>query len=169
MAQEKVEASLKNILDRQVVSTNVQNSAVKMLNSIVNDMLDYAQLSTGQFKKCYSRFNLVESIGNIVEIMNYKATELGLKIVQKFENFPESVGESLNTMSEQGTKIMVGFDNQRLQQIVLNLLSNAIKFTPYGQVKITSRLVSSAADLSVKDDSFRNILQNANGTQYLEV
>lgn len=59
-----------------------------MLNFIVNDMLDYAQLSMGQFRKCYTRFNLVESIGNIVEVMSYKAQELGLNIIQKFENFP---------------------------------------------------------------------------------
>lgn len=40
--EEKVQKSLKQILNRQVISTNVQNSAVKLLNFIVNDMLDYA-------------------------------------------------------------------------------------------------------------------------------
>ena len=45
--------------------------------------------------------------------MNYKAQQLGIKIILKFERFPEDACGSLNIMSDQGKKIMVTFDNQR--------------------------------------------------------
>lgn len=79
--------TLKRLWQRQVQSTGIQNSAVKILNILVNDMLDYAQLSSGKFRKAYSRLNLVESVSEIVEVMNYKASELGISIKKMF-NFP---------------------------------------------------------------------------------
>ena len=45
--------------------------------------------------------------------MNYKAQQLGIKIVLKFDHFPEDESQDLNIMSIQGKKIMVTFDNQR--------------------------------------------------------
>ena len=43
----KTRDSLSRILVRQENSSNVQMSAVKVLSFLVNDMLDYAQLSAG--------------------------------------------------------------------------------------------------------------------------
>ena len=51
----------------------VQLSAVKILNFLVNDMLDYAQLSAGQFRKANNFFNLPKSINEIVSVMTFKA------------------------------------------------------------------------------------------------
>ena len=41
---------LKNVLRRQEKSSNVQNSGVKILNYLINDMLDYASMSSGKFR-----------------------------------------------------------------------------------------------------------------------
>ena len=47
---------------------------------LIHDMLDYAQLSGGQFRKLMSTFNLIKTIEDIVKIMKFKASELGIKI-----------------------------------------------------------------------------------------
>lgn len=65
---------------RQTNSTNVQYCAVKLLSFIVNDMLDYAQLSTGQFRKSQTKFNLVESVTDIIDVIGFKAKEYGIKL-----------------------------------------------------------------------------------------
>ena len=65
---------------RQTNSTNVQYCAVKLLTFIVNDMLDYAQLSTGQFRKSQTKFNLVESVTDIIDVIGFKAKEYGIKL-----------------------------------------------------------------------------------------
>ena len=53
---------------------------------LINDMLDYAQLSAGQFRKCFNNFNLIQSVADILKIMQFKADELGINIQVDFEN-----------------------------------------------------------------------------------
>ena len=72
---------------RQEESTNIQNSGVKILNFLVNDMLDYAQLSAGNFRKSITEFNLLESIHEVIEVMRYKADELGIEFNMNFDYF----------------------------------------------------------------------------------
>lgn len=48
-------------------------SAVKLLNILVNDMLDYAQLKAGQFRKNFARLNLKDTVSDIMDVMDYKA------------------------------------------------------------------------------------------------
>lgn len=68
-------------------STTLQLSATQILNFLVNDMLDYAQLSSGQFRKFFKKFNLIDSVKDIVNIMKYKADEFGIDIRLDFNNF----------------------------------------------------------------------------------
>ena len=49
---------LKNVLKRQEKSSNVQNSGVKILNYLINDMLDYASMSSGKFRTIDQNFEL---------------------------------------------------------------------------------------------------------------
>lgn len=48
-------------------------------------MLDYAQLSAGQFRRFKSNFNLIESINEMIEVMNYKAYELGINMFAEYQ------------------------------------------------------------------------------------
>ena len=70
----------------QEESTSMQLSASKILGFLINDMLDYAQLSAGQFRKCFNNFNLIHSVAEILKIMKFKADELGINIEANFEN-----------------------------------------------------------------------------------
>ena len=93
-------------------------------------MLDYAQLSAGQFRKNFARFNIIESVQEIMDVMTYKAEELGINLIKVF-NFPQGKVNELNTIDPEGKNIEIAFDNPRLQQVLLNLLANAVKFTPF--------------------------------------
>ena len=54
---------------KQEDSTSMQMSAAKILGFLINDMLDYGQLSAGKFRKFYKQFNLKDSIDDILKIM----------------------------------------------------------------------------------------------------
>ena len=43
-------------------------------------MLDYAQISAGQFRKTFKKFDLVKSVDDIVKIMKFKADEFGISM-----------------------------------------------------------------------------------------
>ena len=58
----------------------MQLSATKILGFLINDMLDYAQLSAGQFRKNFKKFDLIESVNDIVKVMRAKGDEVGIKI-----------------------------------------------------------------------------------------
>lgn len=73
-------------------------SAVKILNFLVDDMLDYAQLSAGQFRKFQCIFDLPKAINEILDVMNFKADELGIKVLTSYKSFNSVPGKSkLNT------------------------------------------------------------------------
>ena len=58
----------------------MQVSASKILNFLINNMLDYALLSAGQFRKFVKKFDLKESIDDVVKILKLKADELNINI-----------------------------------------------------------------------------------------
>ena len=69
----KSKKMLSKNLEKYEDSINMQMSASKILCFLINDMLDYAQLSAGQFRKFMSKFNLNDSINDVVKIMRFKA------------------------------------------------------------------------------------------------
>ena len=50
-------------------------------------MLDYAQLSAGQFRKLQCIISLPKTVNEIIDIMNFKANELGISIKTIYKNF----------------------------------------------------------------------------------
>ena len=59
----------------------MQISSTKVLGFLVNDMLDYTQLTAGKFRKSIKKFDLIESIQAVRQIMELKAVELGINII----------------------------------------------------------------------------------------
>lgn len=58
---------------------------------IVQDLLDYAQIKAGKFRKNISTFDIRESVEKVMCIQRTKAEEKGLEFYAQYENF--SVGD----------------------------------------------------------------------------
>ena len=64
----KLKKKMKDIWNQQMESIKVQSSSTKILNFLVNDMLDFAQMRSGKFRKNIYNFDLKEAINEIVSI-----------------------------------------------------------------------------------------------------
>jgi PAS domain S-box-containing protein len=102
------------VLSRVIVST-------KQLASLINNLLDQAQIDAGRLTlnvSPVSPANLIESVVTMVSVM------------------AQSKGIQLNTHVDPTLPPLLSGDPQRLHQIILNLVGNAIKFTDQGSVSI---------------------------------
>jgi len=97
-------------------------SSSKSLLTLINDILDVSKLDSGQYTLDYVRFNLPNALADAMKMMEYRATEKGLKLVVTYDNnLPQR---------------FFG-DPHRLRQVLVNLVGNSIKFTERGQISVS--------------------------------
>lgn len=98
---------------------------------LVNDLIDLARIETGHLELFSERFNLVDMLENIVQMLSRtaqcKQLELSLNLT---DNLPE---------------FLIG-DQLRLQQVLVNLIGNALKFTAEGSVEVSTAVGSMVDD-----------------------
>lgn len=92
------------------------------LTSLVNELLDQAQLETGRLRLQLEFFAVREMIDQVESKMKVLAQAKGL---------------SLQVTVAADVPVMIMGDSNRLQQILVNLISNAIKFSHKGGVDVT--------------------------------
>jgi signal transduction histidine kinase len=97
------------------------------LLSLVNDTLDYGQLSAGQLTFNFEQVNIRELCQDVSKLI---AVQLRLK--KEIE---------LIMVVQNNVPITFYSDYQRLKQILINLLRNSVKFTSKGKIMITVRAV----------------------------
>ena len=95
-------------------SLNMIISSGDLLLTVVNDVLDYAKLETGNVDIEIQRSNLQETLNSIVHSIQTKADDNNVKFRTYYD---ATIPEYIRT------------DSRRLQQILFNLLGNAIKFS----------------------------------------
>lgn len=95
--------------------------ASKDVLEIINDILDFAKIESGNVELELVPFNLDEILEHIISIVSFKADEQGVDL-----------------QIDRDPKIPMYFygDSKRLQQILLNLLNNSVKFTDKGSVTL---------------------------------
>ena len=89
---------------------------------IINDVLDFSKLESGQLEIEETDFDLVDLTESIVELLSPRVHAAGLEIAYFV---PSDL--HLNVRGDPG----------RIRQILLNLLGNAVKFTEKGGVSLT--------------------------------
>lgn len=115
---------INNLMDTELTTAqlniiNIMNQCCLNMNNIINDLLDFSELSTGDIKLEESCFHFPNFIDKIINRHKCNINKKGLK-------FLVNVSDDIPTW-------LVG-DELRLSQIVNNLLSNAVKFTSIGQI-----------------------------------
>lgn len=89
----------------------------ELLVTVVNDVLDYSKLETGNVDIEKKRSSLQETLNSIVHSIDMKASAKNI---------------ALKTIYDPAVPEFVHTDGRRLQQVLFNLLGNAIKFSPNG-------------------------------------
>ncbi len=110
---------LKQLYGQYFDCTNIQESSTKLLQFLVNDILDFAQIKAGKFRKNVAKFNVKQAIHEIARMLQFKAEQGGINIRVRFSNFPVLPEEDLPAR-EIGKKFdpndyVICTDNQRLQ------------------------------------------------------
>lgn len=101
------------------------------LVSLVNDILDYSKIESGNMSLIPVEYSTQKLFNNVsIIIQNRIKTDEVSFITDIDEDMP---------------KTLLG-DDIRIKQILINLLNNAVKFTEKGYVKLTAKVVSKEND-----------------------
>jgi K+-sensing histidine kinase KdpD len=63
---------LQEVVTESLECLSVNDSSTKLLNYFVNDILSFAQISGGKFRKDVSTFNIKEAIQEVISIQRFK-------------------------------------------------------------------------------------------------
>lgn len=94
---------------------------LKVLQSLIDDVLDLARLDAGEFRIENAPFGLADLLEEVADIMAPLATRHRLVFKRDWPSDP----------------VLVLGDGARLRQILINLLSNAFRYTREGQVTLS--------------------------------
>ncbi|KAL4427021.1 hypothetical protein ABPG74_000976 [Tetrahymena malaccensis] len=108
-----------------------------LLNYLIKDILDYAQVIHKKIKPRPTYFNLQNTLQQIKQTFLYQIQEKGLKL---------NIVNNLNNS-------FLYTDEIRLKQIIFNFVSNALKFTFQGSITIK---VEEVADCGEIEDELNN-------------
>lgn len=92
------------------------------LLTIINRILDFSRVDSGEFKVESQPFILRECVDSALEVVSLAAAEKGLE---------------LGCRIHPDVPMAIASDPTRVRQILVNLLGNAIKFTDSGEVMVT--------------------------------
>jgi signal transduction histidine kinase len=108
----------------------------KHLLHLINDVLDMAKIESGKMNLIIEKFNLNETIEDVMSLTSSLANEKGVAL-------------SLETESDQN--VFIRADHTRLRQVLINLVNNGIKFTEKGGVSVRVTHQDNDVLISVKD------------------
>lgn len=109
----------------QIALTEQVQSACRALTGIIDDLLDFSKIETGNFSIERTQFNIAELMEELEGEWAPMAEAKGIR----FSIDLQSAG-SLSWATDRG----------RLKQILVNLISNAVKFTETGGVRVSVKV-----------------------------
>lgn len=116
--------------DRKHVEA-IHRSSVHLLQ-IVNEVLDYNRITSGEFSFKQENFDLQKLLDEVIDAVKPLADQKGIALIVDFD------------LADQH---WMNGDPFRLKQILYNLLGNAIKFTLKGHVKLMVECKAQAENL----------------------
>ncbi len=121
---------------REMGFINVMERSSNSLLSIINDILDFAKIESGQMTLETRPFNLRECIEDILALLSAKVDGVNVELLLRIQPGLPSCYEG---------------DVGRIRQVLLNIVGNAIKFTQKGHVSIdvSGSTKNAIADLNI--------------------
>lgn len=125
----------------KLMHRNAQN-----LNKLINQLLDFRKMQTGNLKLYLTEADIVSFLRNIVNTFNDYAIEREIKL-------------TFNTLKK---RLFVSFDPDKIEKIINNLLSNAFKYTEAkGAITVNLSLI-----FDTESDDF---IEGAPEKQFIEI
>ncbi len=126
-----------NLTDQQMLLTRLANKNVKILQRLINQILDFRKYENGKLELTRIEINLGEVVKDWVESFRTVARkrDIQLKI-----DVPEN------------KSIITAIDVEKIERVVFNLMSNAMKYTPRnGTITVTCDANDDKVYLKVSD------------------
>jgi CheY-like chemotaxis protein/HPt (histidine-containing phosphotransfer) domain-containing protein len=102
----------------------IVRSSSQTLMGILNDILDYSKIESGELEVYSVDFDLRQMIDDIIALMGFRAAEKGVTLSASIaDNVPS---------------VLKG-DPGKISQVLLNLIGNGLKFTESGGVEVLLR------------------------------
>ncbi len=98
-------------------------SSGDMLISLIDNLLDYAQMESAKIELQEREFDVMEMLERVMRIMGHSASSKGLELIADVRH---------------DFDLRIVADKRRMRQILVNVISNAIKFTDEGEVVVKS-------------------------------
>ncbi|WOD10175.1 7TM diverse intracellular signaling domain-containing protein [Pseudomonas sp. NyZ704] len=111
------------------------NSSGNALISVINDILDYARIESGQVRLERIEFDIEQLLSDSCSLFTAEALKKNLAVYCSLD--PEV------------PRLLIG-DPTRLKQVLLNLMSNAVKFTEQGHIAVHVSRLTAASDNAVR-------------------
>ena len=121
------------ILDELVEGKKVQQNSAELMNFIIQDLLDFAQIKGNKFRKNHHVFNIKESVEKVMSMQRQKANDKDLEFHAEFLN--------IGTEEEGLESPMICCDEHRIMQVLLGIQANALKFTQNGKVQTNIEII----------------------------
>ncbi len=102
-----------------------------VLLALVNDVLDFSKLESGNMSIENTAFNLTDSIEQTVDLISIEANKKGLEVLVDIDTeLPE----------------FITGDPHRLRQVLLNFVKNSAKFTEHGSISVSVQKTRGTVD-----------------------
>ena len=115
-----------NPTEAQAENLKILNFSSQNLLSLINDVLDFTKMESGNMVLEKADVNLKDLISQTLNTLQFKTAETG--VILKSEIDPR-------------IPLFVKADHTRLYQILINLLGNSIKFTETGTIRLKAEMV----------------------------
>jgi len=107
--------------DIREYAKNISNASKTLLN-LINSILDFSKIEEGKMEIIPVRYETLDMIDDLVNMIYEKANKKKLSLVTKIDpNLPKS---------------LFG-DDMRIKQVITNILTNAVKYTKQGTITLT--------------------------------
>ena len=116
-----------NPTEAQLENLKILNFSSQNLLSLINDVLDFTKIETGNMVLEKADVNLKDLVSQTLNTLQFKTLDKDVKLKSEIDH---------------RIPLYVLGDHTRLYQILINLLGNAVKFTETGEVKLKLDLIS---------------------------